>query len=81
MASVSSSPMLAAAVLVLLLFSSAGAGEAAAAPALDEVCGRLGGYYVTPALCTSALCADPSAASAINKIYYIVPSKFCYAKE
>ncbi|XP_025810198.1 uncharacterized protein LOC112888069 [Panicum hallii] len=61
MASVSSSPMLAAAVLVLLLLSSAGAVEAAAAPALDEVCGRLGGYYVTPALCASALCADPSA--------------------
>ncbi|PUZ67782.1 hypothetical protein GQ55_3G461900 [Panicum hallii var. hallii] len=62
MASVSSSPMLAAAILVLLLLSSAGgAGEAAAAPALDEVCGRLGGYYVTPALCASALCADPSA--------------------
>ncbi|RLM98153.1 antifreeze protein Maxi-like [Panicum miliaceum] len=62
MASGSSSPAAhAAAVLVLLLFSSAGAGEAAAAPALDEVCGRLGGYYVTPALCASALCADPSA--------------------
>ncbi|KAG2621969.1 antifreeze protein Maxi-like [Panicum virgatum] len=62
----SSSPMLAAAFLVLLLLSSAGAGEAAAAapapaPALDQVCGRLGSYYVTPALCASALCADPSA--------------------
>ncbi|RLN29129.1 antifreeze protein Maxi-like [Panicum miliaceum] len=63
MASGASSPAHAAAVLVLLLLSSAGAGEAAAAAAaaLDEVCGRLGGYYVTPALCASALCADPSA--------------------
>jgi len=54
--------MLAAAFLVLLLLSSAGPGEAAAAaPALDQVCGRLGSYYVTPALCASALCADPAA--------------------
>ena len=66
MASASSSPTLAAALLVLLLSSSAGAREAAAAaasaaPALDQVCGRLGSYYVTPALCASALCADPAA--------------------
>ncbi|KAG2630527.1 antifreeze protein Maxi-like [Panicum virgatum] len=65
-ASASSSPTLAAALLVLLLSSSAGAREAAAAaasaaPALDQVCGRLGSYYVTPALCASALCADPAA--------------------
>ncbi|RLN12178.1 antifreeze protein Maxi-like [Panicum miliaceum] len=57
----SSPPAHAAAILVLLLLASAGAGEAAAAAVLDEVCGRLGGYYVTPVLCASALCADPSA--------------------
>ncbi|PUZ67390.1 hypothetical protein GQ55_3G430800 [Panicum hallii var. hallii] len=60
-AAVSSPPAHTAAILVLLLFASAGAGEAAATAALDEVCGRLGSYYVTPALCVSALCADPSA--------------------
>lgn len=63
-------------LLLLLLFlassgAGAGAGEAsttstsapvpAPASALDQVCGRLGSYYVTPSLCESALCADPSA--------------------
>lgn len=65
----SSSPMLtttAAAFLALLLISAGTATRAAhqqAPPtaALDEVCGRLGGYYVTPSLCASALCADPSS--------------------
>ncbi|RCV19364.1 hypothetical protein SETIT_3G377700v2 [Setaria italica] len=67
----SSSPMLIPSFLALFLFS-AGTGARAArqaptaspaakAPALDQVCGRLGSYYVTPALCASALCADPSA--------------------
>ncbi|CAD6267161.1 unnamed protein product [Miscanthus lutarioriparius] len=57
-------------VLLLLLFlasAGAGAGEASttststSAPALDQVCGRLGSYYVTPSLCFSALCADASS--------------------
>ncbi|CAD6267134.1 unnamed protein product [Miscanthus lutarioriparius] len=57
-------------LLLLLLFlasAGAGAGEASttststSAPALDQVCGRLGSYYVTPSLCFSALCADASS--------------------
>ncbi|TVT98377.1 hypothetical protein EJB05_56317, partial [Eragrostis curvula] len=31
------------------------------ATALDQVCGGLGGYYVTPGLCTSALCSTSAA--------------------
>ncbi|WVZ91121.1 hypothetical protein U9M48_037334 [Paspalum notatum var. saurae] len=56
------SSSLALPALLLLLLVSTGAGAAAeASAALDQVCGRLGSYYVTPALCASALCADPSA--------------------
>ncbi|CAN6343652.1 unnamed protein product [Urochloa humidicola] len=65
MASVSFPATLTAAatfLALLLLSSAARATKASAAPpataALDQVCGRLGGYYVTPALCASALCAD-----------------------
>ncbi|CAN6361689.1 unnamed protein product [Urochloa humidicola] len=62
MASGSSPATLAAAILALLLLSPARATKASVATpapaALDQVCGRLGGYYVTPALCASALCAD-----------------------
>jgi pectinesterase inhibitor-like protein len=59
----SCSPVL---LLLLLLLASAGAGAGEAststsAPALDQVCGRLGSYYVTPSLCFSALCADASS--------------------
>ncbi|CAN6334830.1 unnamed protein product [Urochloa humidicola] len=58
-----SSPATLAAILALLLLSPARATKASVATpetaaALDQVCGRLGGYYVTPALCASALCAD-----------------------
>ncbi|CAN6329731.1 unnamed protein product [Urochloa humidicola] len=35
--------------------------SAANTPALDDVCGSLGGYYVTPEACLSALCNDPSS--------------------
>ncbi|CAN6361691.1 unnamed protein product [Urochloa humidicola] len=51
-------------LLLSLLFAAAVAISGAAAattPALDEVCGSLGGYYVTPELCKSALCHDPSS--------------------
>ncbi|CAN6334832.1 unnamed protein product [Urochloa humidicola] len=51
-------------LLLSLLFAAAVAVSGAAAattPALDEVCGSLGGYYVTPELCKSALCNDPSS--------------------
>ncbi|CAL4905396.1 unnamed protein product [Urochloa decumbens] len=64
MASGSSPATLTAAAFLALLLSSAAraaeASSAAPAAALDQVCGRLGSYYVTPALCASALCADPS---------------------
>ncbi|CAN6348343.1 unnamed protein product [Urochloa humidicola] len=35
--------------------------SAANTPALDDVCGSLGGYNVTPEACLSALCNDPSS--------------------
>ncbi|CAL4891212.1 unnamed protein product [Urochloa decumbens] len=52
--------------LLSLLFAAAvcaGAisGAAAATTVLDDVCGSLGGYYVTPDACHSALCHDPSS--------------------
>ncbi|KAL6623482.1 hypothetical protein ACP70R_033361 [Stipagrostis hirtigluma subsp. patula] len=47
---------------LLVLLASAGAG--AAETALDQVCGGLGSYYVTPDLCASALCADQPACRA-----------------
>lgn len=59
----SCSPVL---LLALLLAVSAGAGAGAgeaSTPALDQVCGRLGSYYVTPSLCISALCADASTST------------------
>ncbi|PAN21760.1 hypothetical protein GQ55_3G461700 [Panicum hallii var. hallii] len=54
--------MAASGLMVSLLFAAAAAacGAAGASTALDEVCGVLGGYYVTPAACASALCRDPS---------------------
>ncbi|CAN6348345.1 unnamed protein product [Urochloa humidicola] len=62
MASSSSPATLTAAAtfLALLLLSSAVRTTKAsvATAGLDQVCGRLGSYYVTPALCASALCAD-----------------------
>ncbi|CAL4898089.1 unnamed protein product [Urochloa decumbens] len=65
MASGSSPATLTAAAFLALLLSSAAraaeASSAAPAAALDQVCGRLGSYYVTPALCASALCADATA--------------------
>jgi pectinesterase inhibitor-like protein len=45
--------------LLLLLVTSGAAG--AANTALDDVCAVLGGYYVTPEACASALCHDPSS--------------------
>ncbi|CAD6269532.1 unnamed protein product [Miscanthus lutarioriparius] len=63
----SCSPVVLLLLLLFLASAGAGAGEAsttstsAPAPALDQVCGRLGSYYVTPSLCFSALCADASA--------------------
>ncbi|KAJ1266203.1 hypothetical protein BS78_08G133000 [Paspalum vaginatum] len=61
----SCSPALPALLLLLLLLSSwtggARAAAAEASAALDQVCGRLGSYYVTPGLCASALCADAPA--------------------
>ncbi|EEE53546.1 hypothetical protein OsJ_36758 [Oryza sativa Japonica Group] len=53
----------AAVVLAVVVFlaagvqaGSGGGGGGAAWTALDGVCGDLGGYYVTPELCKSALC-------------------------
>ncbi|TVT98378.1 hypothetical protein EJB05_56318, partial [Eragrostis curvula] len=50
-------------LLVVVVHASAAAVQGASgaetpttATALDQVCGSLGGYYVTPSLCLSALC-------------------------
>ncbi|CAN6338835.1 unnamed protein product [Urochloa humidicola] len=58
--------MAAASTLMLSLLVATiicGAAAAAGSPktALDEVCALLGGYYVTPELCESALCYDASS--------------------
>jgi len=45
----------------LLSAAAAVCGAAGASTALDEVCGVLGGYYVTPEACASALCHDPAS--------------------
>ncbi|XP_044359995.1 uncharacterized protein [Triticum aestivum] len=65
-----SSSMLGGALLLLLVLSSAidvhGGSSSSAAPRspLDELCIGLGGWYVTPDMCVSALCIDPSCRSA-----------------
>lgn len=58
---IASSPLLGA-LLLLVLFSAVAHGStgASAAP-LDQLCGSLGSFYVTPELCQSALCVDASA--------------------
>ena len=57
-----SSSMLGA--LVLLLLWSSSTTVVHAGPALDQLCGILGSSYVTPELCVSVLCVDPSCHSA-----------------
>jgi len=48
--------------MVSLLFAAAAiCGAAGASTALDEVCRVLGGSYVTPEACASALCHDPAS--------------------
>ncbi|XP_047050548.1 uncharacterized protein LOC124655741 [Lolium rigidum] len=50
------------ALLLLSLFSAVVHCSGAPAAPLDQLCGSLGSFYVTPELCTSALCgADASA--------------------
>ncbi|GJM95255.1 hypothetical protein PR202_ga11967 [Eleusine coracana subsp. coracana] len=48
------------ALLLFVAFTAAGIAAAETTP-LDEVCGQLGGFYVTPELCASALCSDPTS--------------------
>ncbi|KAF7063622.1 hypothetical protein CFC21_070133, partial [Triticum aestivum] len=57
MAVATTSPMLGA-LLLLALFSAAGVHGAAPSSPLDQLCGSLGSFYVTPELCASALCVD-----------------------
>ncbi|TVU49296.1 hypothetical protein EJB05_00603, partial [Eragrostis curvula] len=57
MAAASTSPMLPALLLIALAAATTGAAEMTA---LDWACNFVGGWYVTPELCTSVLCADPS---------------------
>ncbi|KAF8692221.1 hypothetical protein HU200_039824 [Digitaria exilis] len=60
--------LLIAGVFLALLFSTATTTStsppatplAPPSAALDEVCGRLGGYYVTPTHCSSTLCSSTS---------------------
>ncbi|GJM95256.1 hypothetical protein PR202_ga11968 [Eleusine coracana subsp. coracana] len=50
------------ALLLFVFIAAAGVAAAETTPAaLDEVCRGLGGFYVTPELCASALCSDPSS--------------------
>ncbi|XP_037437695.1 uncharacterized protein LOC119305218 [Triticum dicoccoides] len=60
MAVATTSPMLGA-LLLLALFSAAGVDGAAPSSPLDQLCGSLGSFYVTPELCASALCVDASS--------------------
>jgi hypothetical protein len=56
--------MAASALTLSLLFAAVlcvGSGAAGADRALDDVCRSLGAYYITPELCKSALCHDPSS--------------------
>ncbi|KAL5206565.1 hypothetical protein ABZP36_034774 [Zizania latifolia] len=54
-------------VFVLLAVASVhaggggGGGRQGRRTALDDACSDLGGYYVTPEICESALCGDPSS--------------------
>ncbi|EES16304.1 hypothetical protein BDA96_08G171700 [Sorghum bicolor] len=59
MAASASTPTLSATLVVFVSVVIA----VGATTALDQVCGGLGGYYVTPELCVSALCPDPSPSS------------------
>ncbi|XP_051184649.1 uncharacterized protein [Lolium perenne] len=65
MAMAATSSALLGALLLLPLFSvvvhCSVAGVAPAAP-LDQLCGSLGSFYVTPELCTAALCGVDAAA-------------------
>ncbi|KAL6847264.1 hypothetical protein ACP4OV_023117 [Aristida adscensionis] len=61
------SSALPSAVVVLIISVGAGAAETA----LDQVCGDLGGDYVTPALCVSALCADQAACRAARDAHAV----------
>lgn len=56
-----STPMLSAVLIPppLLPVITGGSGSVGASTALDDVCGGMGGYYVTPELCV--LCSDPSS--------------------
>ena len=56
-----STPMLSAALLffVPVITGGSGSGSVGASTALDDVCGGMGGYYMTPEL--GVLCADPSS--------------------
>ncbi|TVU49291.1 hypothetical protein EJB05_00616, partial [Eragrostis curvula] len=56
---VAASPMLPV-LLMFIAFATATTGTAETKTALDETCAFLGDEYVTPELCTSVLCADPS---------------------
>nr|BAK04116.1 predicted protein [Hordeum vulgare subsp. vulgare] len=70
MAMGTSSSMLGGALLLFIILSSAtdvhGGSSSSVAPSspLNDLCFALGGWYVTPDLCVSALCIDPSCRSA-----------------
>ncbi|KAL6847266.1 hypothetical protein ACP4OV_023119 [Aristida adscensionis] len=61
------SALLSALVVVVVVSSGAGAAETA----LDQVCGGLGGDYITPAACVSALCADQAACRAAGDAHAV----------
>ncbi|GJN35375.1 hypothetical protein PR202_gb24144 [Eleusine coracana subsp. coracana] len=55
------SPKLPALLLFVFIAAAGVAAAETTTAALDEVCRGLGGFYVTPELCASALCSDPSS--------------------
>ncbi|KAM0865070.1 hypothetical protein ACQ4PT_043532 [Festuca glaucescens] len=62
MAMAATSSALLGVLLFLSLFSAVVHCSGAGGSPLDQLCGNLGGYYVSPELCISALCGvDPSA--------------------
>jgi len=61
MAASGSTPTISAFLVLFVAVITGGSVAVAASTALDEVCGGLGGYYVTPELCVSSLCPDPSS--------------------
>jgi hypothetical protein len=58
-----STPMLSAVLLFFVPVITGGSGSVGASTALDDVCGGMGGYYVTRGAELGVLCPDPDPSS------------------